>query len=122
VVDDALSQAFPEKWSCQVEVVGDGIHESEWVESARGDPRHPMSSDEVRDKFHAISAGLVDQPTRERICAYVECLEREPDVAVLASLLSDVGKGAGRVPSGKTSGRTGRAHAGPGRAVDGRPR
>jgi hypothetical protein len=81
-----------------------------------------MSNDEVRDKFHALSAGLVDQPTRERICGYVDRLEREPDVAALASLLSDVGKAPRRVFRGKASGGTGRAHAGPGRAVDGKPR
>jgi 2-methylcitrate dehydratase PrpD len=94
VVDERLSAAFPGKWSCQVEVDGDdGIHESEWVESARGDPRNPMSAAEVRDKFHALTAGMIARTTGERICAYIESLEREPDVSSLAALLRDAGPG-----------------------------
>lgn len=122
VVDEALSAAFPAAWSCQVEVASDdGVAESQQVESALGDPLNPMSPDEVRRKFRALTHGILDPETGDRICALVDGLEREPDVAALAALLREAGRGARRhrasrlaVGSGRASrGARGRQDAGP---------
>ncbi len=102
VVDESISAAFPEKWSCRVDLIGeDGARESQRIESARGDPLDPMSPGEVRRKFHALTGGILDPDAGERICDCVERLEREPDVAPLAAMLREArrgsqGGGAGR--------------------------
>lgn len=94
VVDEDLSAAFPGKWSCRVEVTGpDGLRDVEPIESARGDPRNPMSADEVRRKFQTLTETVLGRATGERICAYVDGLEGEADVTALAALLR-------RAPSG----------------------
>ena len=70
VVDPDLAAAFPGRWSCRVEIVGDdGIHETERVDSARGDPRNPMSATEVRLKFHTLDDRVLGRAAAERICA-----------------------------------------------------
>ncbi len=94
VVDEALSAGFPAAWSCQVEVTGDGVSESERVESALGDPLNPMSPDQVRQKFDALTREILAPGTGDRICALVDRLEREPDVTALAALLREAGSGA----------------------------
>lgn len=110
VVDEGLSAAFPGKWSCRVEVTGaDGTRESEWIESARGDPRNPMSVAEVRQKFHALTEGVLGRAAGERICAYVDRLEEERDVAELAALLRPERSAGPRraVPATRSSRRAG---------------
>lgn len=88
VVDPDLAAAFPGRWSCRVEVVGaDGLDETEGVDSARGDPRNPMSAAEVRDKFRRLTDGVVGRAAGERICAYVDRLEEARNVADLAAML-----------------------------------
>jgi 2-methylcitrate dehydratase PrpD len=100
VTDPGLSAAFPGKWSCRVEVVAsDGARDSQWVESARGDPLNPMSPEDVRKKFWALTDGHVTRETGERICETVERLEREPDVAGLASMLCAAGWRSSRARS-----------------------
>jgi 2-methylcitrate dehydratase PrpD len=87
VADDDLTAAFPGKWSCRVEVAGAGIREAERVESALGDPRNPMSAGQVREKFRTLTAGALDPTAADRICALVERIEHEADVADLAATL-----------------------------------
>jgi 2-methylcitrate dehydratase PrpD len=95
VADDDLSAAFPGKWSCRVEATGTGIREAEVVESALGDPCNPMSTIQVRAKFLALTANTLGERAGERICAYVDRLEHEADVAELATMLRREPGGAG---------------------------
>jgi 2-methylcitrate dehydratase len=98
VVDPEITAAFPAKWSCRVEAFfPDGTREVESVGSARGDPLNPMPFDEVREKFHTLTTGIVDRTAADRICAYVEGIETEPDVSELASLLREAGRGSDRL-------------------------
>ena len=93
VVDPEITAAFPAKWSCRVEAFfTDGTCEVEPVRSARGDPLNPMPFHEVREKFHTLTTGIVDRATADRICAYVEGIEEEPDVSELAALLREAGR------------------------------
>jgi len=96
VVDDALTAAFPAAWSCRVEVLGrDGRREIESVTSARGDPNNPMTSGEVRDKFHTLTRGVLDGATAKGIWDCVDRLEEAPSVAPLAALLRSAGSRGG---------------------------
>jgi 2-methylcitrate dehydratase PrpD len=92
VVDPAITAAFPAEWSCRVEAFfADGTREAESVGSARGDPLNPMPVDEVREKFRTLTTGFIDRTAADRICAYVEGIEEEPDVSELAALLREAG-------------------------------
>ena len=51
-----------------------------------------MPFDEVKGKFHTLTTGILDRAAGERICAYVEGLEREPNVSELASMLREAGR------------------------------
>jgi len=98
VVDPEITAAFPAKWSCRVEAFfGDGTREVEPVGSARGDPLNPMSLHEVNEKFRTLTVGIVDREAADRICDYVEGLERVSDVSRLVSLLREAGRGIGVV-------------------------
>jgi 2-methylcitrate dehydratase PrpD len=97
VVDEEITAAVPGKWSCRTEVIfADGRRDGESVESARGDPRNPMTRDEVRGKFHPLTGGVLDRGVGDRICDYVDSFERQADVSELGSLL----RGAGRTTVG----------------------
>ncbi len=92
VIDDEIAARFPAAWPCRVEILGrNGVREVESVDSARGDPHNPMTSGEVRDKFHALTREILDRGTAERICEHVDGLERAPSVAPLAALLRQAG-------------------------------
>jgi 2-methylcitrate dehydratase PrpD len=94
VVDPEIDRRFPDRWSCVVEVQARGQRFSEAVDAARGDPKRPLTADELREKLmglaslalpatriaelHAALAALPDQHDLNAIAAVLPALQPAP--------------------------------------------
>jgi len=87
-VDPLLDVQYPESWPARVEItLRDGRTLAAETTHARGDPRNPLTEDEVIAKHRSIVAGVLDPQTDDRILHFVHELERQPDFRELTEAL-----------------------------------
>jgi 2-methylcitrate dehydratase PrpD len=87
-VDPALDEQYPAVWPARVEItLVDGRTLSASVQYAKGDPRNPLSQDEVIAKHRSIVAGIVDERTDDAILDFILRLETHPDFTALTRIL-----------------------------------
>ena len=87
-VDPALDVQYPAAWPARVEVtLADGRTLSASVQHAKGDPRNPLSQDEVIAKHRSIMAGIVDERTDDAVLDFILGLETKPNFAELTRAL-----------------------------------
>jgi 2-methylcitrate dehydratase PrpD len=87
-VDPALDAQYPAVWPARVEVtLADGRMLAAATQHAKGDPRNPLSLDEVVAKHRSIVAGLVDESTDDAILDFILHLETKPDFSKLTRIL-----------------------------------
>jgi 2-methylcitrate dehydratase PrpD len=83
-VDPVLDAQYPAAWPARVEItLADGHTLSASVQYPKGDPRNPLSQDEVIAKHRGIVAGIVDEQTDDAILDFILALETKPDFAQL---------------------------------------
>ncbi len=86
--DEDLDRFFPETMPTIVEVLHkDGKVFTERVDSARGTPENPMTSIEVRDKYHRLARTVINQDDALEIEQLVDGLDRMDDIKELMRLL-----------------------------------
>jgi 2-methylcitrate dehydratase PrpD len=87
-VDDNLEKNFPQGYASIVGVtLKDGRSFSEYAEHAKGDPENPVSFDEMKDRFIAMSKGVVSDKNQSNILRLVENLEQVSDINELVGYL-----------------------------------
>src|SRR5215471_8828799 len=87
-VDPALDAQYPENWPTRVEItLKDGRTLAAETTHAKGDPRNPLTEDQVIEKHRSIVVGVVDPRTDDRILHFVHELERQPDFRELTEVL-----------------------------------
>ena len=87
-VDPALDAQYPTAWPARVEItLADGRTLSASAQHAKGDPRNPLSQDEVIAKHKSIVAGIVDDQTDDALLDFILDLETKPDFAELTRVL-----------------------------------
>jgi 2-methylcitrate dehydratase PrpD len=87
-VDPALDAQYPVAWPARVEItLADGRTLSASAQYARGDPRNPLSRDEVITKHRSIVTGVVDDRTDDAILEFILDVETKPDFAELTRVL-----------------------------------
>jgi 2-methylcitrate dehydratase PrpD len=87
-VDPALDAQYPENWPARVEItLKDGRTLTAETTHAKGDPRNPLTEDEVIAKHRSIVTGVVDPQTDDRILQFVHELERQPTFRELTEAL-----------------------------------
>ncbi len=85
--DDALNAMYPDKTASRVEVVlKNGTRLSRQVDIPKGDPRDPMTADDLSDKIVRFSAGR-DRKKISRVVELIMDLEKAKGVGELASLI-----------------------------------
>jgi 2-methylcitrate dehydratase len=76
IADPEVEAAFPARQICKVTIrTSDGREVSGRVEFPKGDPRNPLTRDELLQKFDGLTAGVLDARQRQRILDNVEGLE-----------------------------------------------
>jgi 2-methylcitrate dehydratase PrpD len=87
-VDPALDAQYPAAWPARVEItLADGRTLAAATQYAKGDPRNPLSLDEVIAKHRSIVAGVVDESTDDAILEFILHLETKPDFSELTRIL-----------------------------------
>ena len=73
----------------QIRVIMDTVDGREltyFIPAQKGDPRNPLSWDDVVAKFSANATGVLPQGNADRICAMVKDIESLSDIAQLTRL------------------------------------
>jgi 2-methylcitrate dehydratase PrpD len=87
-VDPRLDAQYPENWPARVEItLADGRTLAAETTHVKGDPRNPLTEDEVIEKHRSIVTGVVDRQTDDRILQFVHELERKADFRELTEAL-----------------------------------
>lgn len=87
--DPELEALYNEKWASIVEVtLKDGRVLSARRDLPKGEPEHPLSDAELKDKFLSLAADCVSADRAEAIWAAIFTLEEAADVSTLTSLLA----------------------------------
>jgi len=89
VTDPALDAAFPKQFRAWAEVdVADGRTLRSELEYPKGDPENPVTWDEMKEKFVALSSPVISAERQQEIIAAVEALDQISDMRQFAALLS----------------------------------
>ena len=87
-VDPALDAQYPAAWPARVEItLRDGRKLAAATQHAKGDPRNPLSLDEVIAKHRSIVAGIVNKGTDEAILDFILNVETKADFGELTCIL-----------------------------------
>jgi len=81
VTDPDLEKTFPKQWCATAEIITkDGRRYFTKVEYCKGDPENPLSWEELIEKFHDLSHGLMSKNQRLKIIDQVRSLEMIRDL------------------------------------------
>jgi len=84
VADPEIEKVFPKLQRVAVTIeTGDGRQLAKELDYPKGDPRNPLSDEEVEQKFDALAAPILSDGARARIKDAVWGLEREGSIGTL---------------------------------------
>jgi len=88
VADEELEKQFPKLQPSVVDIrLKSGQKFSQRVDFAKGDPREPMTDEDLQDKFYGLTADFTSEPQRKKIRELGYGLERLPTIAELMQAL-----------------------------------
>ncbi len=86
-VDPEIQANYPDKNGCRVEIqLRDGKHYEGYTEYAKGEPELPMSDEELRNKFGALTRDLLPREQVDELYQRCMNLEAETDLGALLRL------------------------------------
>jgi len=84
VANEEFEALFPEKQPSRVTItLRDGSSHTQRVDVPKGDPRDPMTFEEIAEKFHALGEGVLPEARRRELIDRVMEIDRAPSVAPL---------------------------------------
>ena len=107
VADPEIEKVFPALQRAIVQIqTRDGRSFHKQLDFPKGDPRNPLTDQEVEEKFAALAEGVLSKPAQKKLKETVWNLERVGSVSGLMALMeSDVRKAKPVRVSGKTRSR-----------------
>ncbi len=89
VADPEIEALFPELQRAIVKIVAtDGREFTKQIDYPKGDPRNPLTDQEIEEKFEALAGPVLSNERRERIRAAVWDLDRLDSISELMQLLT----------------------------------
>ena len=103
VADPEIEKVFPALQRVIVNIhTTDGRTLSKQLDYPKGDPRNPLTDQEIEEKFAALADGVLSQAAQKRVKDAVWSLERVASVSDLMALMeADVQKAKSGKPNGK---------------------
>jgi 2-methylcitrate dehydratase len=84
VADAEIEKVFPKLQRVAVTIeTGDGRKLAKELDYPKGDPRNPLSDEEIEQKFDALAAPILSDGARARVKEAVWGLEREGSIEAL---------------------------------------
>src|SRR3954471_6364072 len=101
VADPEIEKVFPALQRVIVHIdTRDGRSFNKQLDFPKGDPRNPLTDQEIEEKFSALAEGVLSQPAQKKLKDAVWSLERVDSVAELMALMkSDVQANTAKVKS-----------------------
>jgi 2-methylcitrate dehydratase len=88
VADEGLEKEFPELQPSVVDIkVKSGETFTQRVDYAKGDPREPMTDDDLRDKFYGLTADFMDDGQRKKVGEMIFGMDQ---VATIAEFMKNL--------------------------------
>jgi 2-methylcitrate dehydratase len=79
---DAFDEAFPEKQLCEVEIrTTSGQVLKGQVEYPKGDPRDPLTDEQLKNKFSALAEGVMSKEGQKEVFRLIENLESVENIS-----------------------------------------
>ena len=99
VADPEIEKVFPALQRVIVNITTtDGRNFTEQLDYPKGDPRNPLSDQEIEEKFSALADGVLSPPAQKKLKDAIRNLEKISSVSKLMALMkADRGAHAGRV-------------------------
>ena len=95
VANEEFESLFPEFQPSRVTITtSDGRSYTKRVDVPKGDPRDPMTEEEIAVKFNALGAGVVGEERCRELRKLIMSIENEPSVARLMELMTAPAGGA----------------------------
>jgi 2-methylcitrate dehydratase len=89
VPNDEFESLFPKFQPSQVTItLADGTSFTERVDVPKGDPRDPMTEEEIAVKFTALGGDVVGQETCRALRTMIMSIEQEPSMVRLMSMMT----------------------------------
>ncbi len=87
-----LDAVFPERWPAELTIeTVDGRTLTASTDEPKGDPGHPLTPEEARDKFRFLAGAALPAPALEAVEEAVRTLEDAPGVGDLVSAVAGAG-------------------------------
>jgi 2-methylcitrate dehydratase PrpD len=87
-----LDAVFPERWPAELTIeTVDGRTLTASTDEPKGDPGHPLTPDEARDKFRFLAGAALPGPALVAVEEAVRTLEDAPGVGDLVSAVAGAG-------------------------------
>jgi len=108
VADPEIEKVFPALQRVIVNIhTTDGRSLSKQLDYPKGDPRNPLTDQEIEEKFAALADGVLSEPAQRRVKEAVWNLERVGSVSELMAMMeADVRKAKAAKGNGKLRART----------------
>ena len=92
IADPEIEKVFPALQRVIVQITTkDGRSFHKQLDFPKGDPRNPLTDQEVEEKFAALAEGVLSQPAQKRLKDAIWSLERVGSVSELMALMeSDI--------------------------------
>jgi 2-methylcitrate dehydratase PrpD len=87
-VDPELDRMFPDKTAIRVTLRTSRGHFDTMVKSPKGDPENPMSDEELAEKFHWLTDGVLREERSQELKKAIDHLEQLENVRQLTELLA----------------------------------
>jgi 2-methylcitrate dehydratase PrpD len=88
IVDAELDRTFPKQWRATAEILTkDEKRYATTVEYPKGDPENPLSWEEMIERFHGLTGGIMKKQQRLKIVEALERLDGIKDIRQWSSLL-----------------------------------
>ncbi|MGH7372076.1 MAG: MmgE/PrpD family protein, partial [Candidatus Methylomirabilales bacterium] len=82
--DPELDRVYPDKWPAVVTIeTTQGIRHEARVDFPKGDPKNPMTPEELIAKFHALTGRTVPEPSRSLLIERCLTLEKLDNARLL---------------------------------------
>jgi 2-methylcitrate dehydratase len=88
VADPEIEKVFPALQRVKVRIdTTDGASYHKDLDYPKGDPRHPLTDEEIQTKFRALADGVINRKRQAEVIDRVWNLEREEELSSLMGLL-----------------------------------
>ena len=87
-VDPEAEAMYPKAYPASlIATMNDGNVLTSHVDYPKGDPENPASLQEIKDKFHSLTADYIEEEKRNQVINMIEDLENVGNISAIANVL-----------------------------------